>query len=70
MQWLRFPIFYKIALFLFLIVALLAADKLCYALALPIRIDIAGGSATLKVGSQDVSARDYKRSHGDSVCSP
>ncbi|HEY4387389.1 MAG TPA: hypothetical protein VGN34_23285, partial [Ktedonobacteraceae bacterium] len=55
MQLQRLPVFYRIVIFILVICILLVVDKLCYAFALPVRIDIHHQSATLKVGSQVVA---------------
>jgi hypothetical protein len=55
MQWLRSPVIYRIVIFLLVISALLALDKLLYTFALPVKIDISGQDTTLTVGSQVVN---------------
>src|ERR1700748_2939711 len=54
MQWLRWPVFYRIVVFILVVSALLALDKFCYTFALPVKIDIHGQSATLTAGGQIV----------------
>src|SRR5712692_6670143 len=55
MKWLRSNIPLGTAILVLLALVLLVADGLCYRVALPVEIDIQGGRATLRVGSQALS---------------
>lgn len=54
MLWLQPRVRLGILALLVLLLALLAVDRVCYALTLPVEIDIQGGVGTLQVGSQTI----------------
>jgi Dolichyl-phosphate-mannose-protein mannosyltransferase len=54
MKWLRYHITRYLLLLVTLLLVLLAADALCYLIALPVEIDVQHGAATLHVGSESV----------------
>src|SRR5437588_8756436 len=54
MKWLQPRIICRALALMLLTLALLTADRLCYAVALPVEIDIQDGVGTLQVGSQMV----------------